>query len=154
MARVELDPDTGCLNWTGVRNHRGYGRYTFSTDDGIKQGSAHRFALELALGRPIAESMNVCHRCDNPPCCNAEHLFEGTTLDNLLDCREKGRDRHRDGERHGMAKLKDADIPAILAAVASGEPQTSIARRFGVRQSTISRIRTGKGWMSVRNPSS
>jgi len=149
MARVELDPETGCWNWTGVRNHRGYGRYHFATDNGIKNGSAHRLALELALGRPILDGMNACHRCDNPACCNAAHLFEGTTLDNLTDCRAKDRARWRSGEDHGMAKLTAADIPLIRAAIAGGERNPSIAARFGVSPTSISNIRTGKAWTSV-----
>jgi hypothetical protein len=150
LARVEIDPETGCWNWTGIRNHRGYGRYHYTTTDGtVLNASAHRLALELALGRPIEADMNGCHRCDNPPCCNAAHLFEGTTADNQQDCREKGRARWRAGEEHGMAKLRAADIPLIRVALASGETQRSIAQRFGVSQASISRIKHGKGWTSA-----
>jgi hypothetical protein len=150
MARVEIDPMTDCWNWTGIRNHRGYGRYHFTTDDGrVLNGSAHRLALELALGRPIQPGMNVCHHCDNPPCCHAEHLFEGTTAENQRDCRSKGRTRWRDGEEHGMAKLTAEDIPLIRAALAAGETQRSCAKRFGVSGTSISNIRAGKAWRSV-----
>lgn len=147
QARVKVDPETGCHVWTGVVNHRGYGRYHYTADNGkVMNGSAHRLALELHLGRPIADGMNACHRCDNPPCCNGEHLFEGTTADNQADCRGKGRSRHRSGERHGMAKLRDADIPVILAAIAAGESHSSCGRRFGVSGSTITRIKKEGGW--------
>jgi hypothetical protein len=147
LKRVELDPATGCLIWTGVRNHRGYGRYHYTTDGAVLNGSAHRLALELALGRPLLPGMNACHRCDNPPCCNAEHLFEGTTEDNQRDCREKGRTRVRRHEEHGMAKLRNDDIPVIRAALAAGESQSSIAKRFGVGQARISEIKNGKAWI-------
>jgi hypothetical protein len=146
-ARVEIDSESDCWVWTGIRNHRGYGRYHYTTDDGVLNGSSHRLALELALGRPLRPGMNACHRCDNPPCCNADHLFEGTTADNQQDCRVKGRARQRRGQEHGMAKLRDADIPAILAALAAGVSQRSCARRFGVSQPTISRIKKHDGWL-------
>lgn len=146
QARVEIDPQSNCWVWTGVVNHRGYGRYHYTTDQGVLNGSAHRLALELALGRPIRPGMSALHRCDNPPCCNGEHLFEGTQADNLDDCQAKGRERHRSGEEHGMAKLTDLDISLILSAIASGETQRSIARRFGVSQPTISRIKKHNGW--------
>jgi hypothetical protein len=31
----------------------------------------------------------VCHSCDNPRCCNPEHLFEGSNQDNQLDYKNK-----------------------------------------------------------------
>jgi hypothetical protein len=33
----------------------------------------------------------ICHRCDNPVCVNPDHLFDGSQLENLLDCVRKGR---------------------------------------------------------------
>lgn len=145
-ARVQIDPQTDCWVWTGVVNHRGYGRYHYTTDEGVLNGSAHRLALELFLGRPLLAGMNACHRCDNPSCCNGEHLFEGTTADNLNDCRAKGRDRHRSGERHGMARLRQADVDAIRVELATGRRLRAIAAQFGVSQTTISNIKTGKAW--------
>jgi HNH endonuclease/helix-turn-helix protein len=146
-ARVVIDPVTGCWVWRFRRNHRGYGRYTFSTDHGVKTGSAHRLALELELGRPIGDGLSALHHCDNPPCCNGEHLFEGTMLDNTRDCLAKGRREAPRGEENGHAKLTRADIPTILAALAAGTSQNTLARRFGINQSQISRIKNGKAWL-------
>lgn len=51
---------------------------------------AHRAAWVEASG-PIPLGILVCHRCDNPPCCNPAHLFLGTQSDNIKDGYAKGR---------------------------------------------------------------
>lgn len=78
----------GCWEWTrGTRN--GYGVVSF-------QGSnvpAHR-ASWIAKNGAIPSGLVVCHRCDNPPCVNPDHLFLGTSTDNNRDMLAKGRMKH------------------------------------------------------------
>lgn len=33
----------------------------------------------------------IRHTCDNPPCCNPDHLIPGTQLENMRDMYERGR---------------------------------------------------------------
>lgn len=40
---------------------------------------------------PIPNKAFVCHSCDNPKCCNPDHLWAGTPRDNMKDCTNKGR---------------------------------------------------------------
>jgi hypothetical protein len=84
-SRLVEDPTTGCHVWTSTLATGGYGRVLVS---------AHRLAWELAHG-PIPDGLLVLHRCDNPPCCNPEHLFLGTVADNMADKTAKGRARNR-----------------------------------------------------------
>jgi hypothetical protein len=87
QAYLRVDERTGCHLWTGYRDPVGYGRIYI---EGAKR-IAHRIAWEVAHG-PIPEGMIVMHAvCDNPPCCNPEHLKLGTHADNARDRVKKGR---------------------------------------------------------------
>ena len=85
-AHLKIDKLTGCHLWTGFRDLAGYGRMRA---DGTYR-LTHRVAWEVKHG-PIPEGMLVTHTCDNPPCCNPDHLKLGTHLDNARDRIERGR---------------------------------------------------------------
>lgn len=55
----------------------------------------------------------------------------------------------RVGSEKSSAKLKDDDIPVIRQMYADGVKCSEIEQRFGVSQSIIHRIVTGKGWRHV-----
>lgn len=157
-----------CWLWTGGKNSRGYGQSTF----GGVNWSSHRLAAYLS-GMAI-DGLCVCHRCDNPPCVNPNHLFVGTISDNNKDMMAKGRtatgeshgsytkpeawkrgDSHwarlnpekvRRGEDISRAKLKEHQIPEIRALCEEGNTYAAIARSYGVSPQTISNIKRGKVW--------
>lgn len=70
---------------------------------------AHVFSYELFVG-PVPKKLLVCHHCDNPPCVRPSHLFLGTTKDNAIDAKNKGRLDIRQGERNPTAKLTEAKV--------------------------------------------
>lgn len=84
-----VDASGACWEWTGYRDKDGYGRFTFASLSPVPQG-AHRIAYQLTKG-PIPDDLLVMHSCDNPPCCNPDHLTPGTDLQNQRDRRGKGR---------------------------------------------------------------
>lgn len=80
-----------CWPWTAGRNESNYGRmWIGSKADGTwRKVGAHVIAWSLTNERqPTAF---ILHKCDNPPCCNPSHLFEGTQTDNMRDAAAKGR---------------------------------------------------------------
>lgn len=75
-----------CIEWWGTINSNGYGVYWKNG----KSRYAHRMIYTECFGE-IPPGMFICHRCDNPPCVNPEHLFVGTPGDNVQDMIAKGR---------------------------------------------------------------
>lgn len=130
-----------CHVWTGTKTRGGYGMIW---RDGRMQ-LAHRVAWFLETGEwPTAK---ILHRCDNPPCVRFACLFEGTQAENVADCVAKGRARGGDarGERNGQAKLTADQVAAIRQA--SGTLR-EIGDHYGVSESAVSMIRSGKRWNS------
>jgi len=90
-SRVEIrDPDE-CWPWRGYRDRKGYGRVMVQRGvghPGWRSVPAGRFALYLCHGVWPTQAL---HLCDNPPCCNPLHLYDGTAWDNSHDALERGR---------------------------------------------------------------
>lgn len=104
LSRLTPEPNTGCWLWPGAANREGYGQIRIGAAPG-RLVYVCRVVLEHHHG-PLAPGLCALHRCDNPPCANAEHLFAGTRADNNRDMIEKGRSRHfppKDQCVHGHA---------------------------------------------------
>lgn len=81
-----VEPNTGCILWTGPSDKNGYGKIYANK----KHLRAHRLSYEMFKGGLKSEDL-VCHKCDTPACVNSEHLFVGTPKDNMIDKVNKGR---------------------------------------------------------------
>jgi hypothetical protein len=85
-------PELGrCHVFTGSLNSYGYGHLSVNG----RLLTAHRAMFLLTHGS-LPEV--VMHECDNPPCCNPEHLRAGTHVENVADMDAKGRRRPARGD--------------------------------------------------------
>lgn len=131
-----------CWPWTGARFIYGYGHFGLV---GRKSARANRVAYAITTGTDPGDFC-VCHRCDNPPCCNPSHLFLGTMKENMHDRDRKGRLRVATGELHGASKLTNAQVKQIRELAWAGQSNFQIAQEFGVCEHTIIGIKTGRSW--------
>jgi hypothetical protein len=130
-----------CWPWLGVKDRDGYGKLRFQT----KWIRATRALWEVLHG-PFTDDLIICHKCDNPPCCNPNHLFLGTTQINALDAFKKG--RRVVGSKNPNAKLKEEDVMAILALIGILS-ERKIAAKFGISKGTIYWIKQQRSWKHI-----
>lgn len=84
LGRIKIS-ENGCWEWQHSKDKRGYGKISIKG----KSWRSHRYAYQYYKGE-IGE-LSVLHKCDNPPCCNPDHLFLGNTYENAIDMLKKGR---------------------------------------------------------------
>lgn len=133
-----------CWLWLGAKQARGYGFVKYHG----RQHGAHRIAWQLING-PIPDGMSVCHHCDNPQCVRPEHLFIGTTSDNMIDCSRKGRLVDNSGANQGRSRLTEIDVVEIRTMDKCGISQREIASKYSVSQPLISMILSRKTWRHI-----
>ena len=132
------EPGYDCWLWLGAVSGKGYG--VFQTKKGPQY--AHRLALEMRLGRPIAADRFAGHAREpgghEPACCNPDHLREVSRSENALDSVADG--------THHKVHLTDDQVRAIRA---DPRPQREIGEEYGIIQAMVSHIKTRLRYASV-----
>lgn len=140
--RVEKRGEDECWPYAGTRTAAGYGKVHIGHGAWVR---AHRLAWIVTNGQIPAE-MEVCHECDNPPCCNPRHLFLGTHADNMADMSLKGRANVAVGSAHYKAVINEDIAREIRAAVSAGETQLAVAKRLGISKNIVHQVVHNVTW--------
>lgn len=149
---------SGCWEWNG-RLQNGYGYF----DHRLKAIRCSRLSWERKNG-PTPIGMLHCHKCDNPPCINPDHLFLGTHADNVADKFRKGRQakggwswakpkvptpvrqtrqkKPLNVKKGRVRKLSDVAIGEILAAPNYRGVLGDLGKKFSVTKQRVHQIRS------------
>ena len=135
-----------CWPWlAGVRRKdEGYGAFYVNG----RHKPASRVAYELTFGE-VAKGLVICHRCDNPGCCNPAHLFVGTNQDNDADRVAKGRQAR--GSRNAASKLTERQVWAIRKLRAIGVKPGRLAWMFGITPAYVWELCNLPIWTHIDN---
>jgi HNH endonuclease len=126
-----------CWLWNLSMDVYGYGKIAGSATLAEKRKllKAHRVSWQIANG-PIPEGFGVLHRCDNPPCCNPDHLFLGDNDANMKDAAQK--QRLPRGKQHHNGHFTSEQVLEIRSVyIGGGVSQSELGKRFGVSRSAI-----------------
>jgi len=141
LCKITKNETTGCWEWTGSKNHGGYGHFEIKG----KCIRVHRFSLERKLGRTLVLGEVARHMCNNRVCCNPDHLEPGSQQDNIDDRTRAGIHKANAprGERNNQTKLSDQQISEIRAFQGMYS-RSELARMYGVHTVHISRIHNNR----------
>jgi len=138
----------GCWEWQGKLNNSGYGCYTKRINKEKTEVRAHRRSYEIFKGE-IPEGMLVCHTCDNPSCCNPDHLWLGTPKENTQDCIKKGRFLNAKKRAVSAGKMTEETVIEIRRLHTEGMKSKDLEEKFNISQSNVSSIVNYKIWKHV-----
>lgn len=149
LLRVDRKADKECWEWRGYRQPSGHGKIWFRE----KTDYAHRVAFFVANGYFPDEV--VRHKCDNPPCCNPEHLIAGSSADNMADRRLRRRSAWQQDRTGFAAKIKAGktkngvnsqrsmtyeEAESIRRERDEGATPSDLAKKYKISEQKVSKI--------------
>jgi hypothetical protein len=135
------DGREGCWSWQGPVSETGAGLIPYAHRGQHRTALAHVAVYQARNGR-APEGMAVCQSCGNPACVNPAHLALRPGDDPAENPRPGGK-APAATPRAASTKLDPAAAAAILA---STEPASVLAARYGVSVTTVGDIRAGRTW--------
>lgn len=143
--------DSGCLEWQGAKTQSGYGVMRYN---GVPRG-VHRIMLAAKLNDASllercstigVHNQYALHSCDNPACCNPEHLRLGSAIDNGEDAKDRGRHGFRP---NAVRKLEPDDVREIRSLGVTWDGMCDMMKKHRISQSSIQEVLARKTYKHV-----
>lgn len=153
-SKVDIRNPDDCWNWTAAINSKCYDTFIYNG----KTIYSHRMAYMMTKGS-IDDGLQVQHLCNNPICCNPNHLVLGDDSNNMQYMYECSRGPDNRGEKSGMAILTDSQVRQIHKLYKEqktchpGFKQwqivNPIAKAFNVSERHTKNIIAGERWSHI-----
>lgn len=158
--KIQINSANECWPWKAkATSTNGYGVLKHRNGKNI---IASRISCFLAHGPAPEEKTKTLHSCDNPPCCNPNHLRWGTQKHNVDDMVERQRNskppvnykgRHTGkmpkGNEVWNSELNEQIVREIWRLHMAGNNTTIIAHAVGKTVSCVYDVCRGKSWRHV-----
>ena len=138
-----------CLEWPFCRFANGYGRITFRDNDVWKSTVVHRIAFKVVHDH--WPTLLALHHCDNRPCFNPRHIYDGSSKDNMRDCVQ----RHRQpcGTTSYLHKITEADVIEARRIYSLGRTTfAELGIKYGLTLEAMRSAITGNRWKHLPDP--
>ena len=140
-----------CWEWTGFKDKDGYGMFNLSNKEihrNKRSFRATRIAFEIGTGKKLGQNL-ACHHCDNPSCCNPDHIYPGTQKQNVADRENRGRSNNSSpfGEAVGSAILTEVQVIKLFNDYNNtSKTVVSLAEELGIGEEHAYAILAGNKW--------
>lgn len=129
-----------------ILNPKGYLQIALNAGSTRKTIHLHRAICIAFHGPPPFEGAMALHKDHVRTNCREDNLYWGTAQQNSDNMFEAERQSFPTGERAGNSKLTWDAVRDIRSRYAAGESQNNLAVEYGVDQTTLSLICSGKTW--------
>lgn len=137
---VVINKGTDCHEWQAAKSLTNYGYFTIRGPNGKKNYYVHRAVYKHNYGE-IPDGKIIMHKCDNPCCCNINHLLMGTRKDNQSDMVRKN--RHPAHMKKGWINTKITE-DQFNEFINPDISVLSLSKKYKISRDTITEIRKTK----------
>lgn len=158
---VEIN-ENGCWNCISHSKHPDGYVYVFS---GKKKIKLHKRVLEIKIGRELQTNNDELtrHICDNPQCCNPDHLLIGDSQQNHNDMVLRGRGywqtqtgyykwyKRKRSKKHRNILSKETVINIYRDALENHIPYSTLDKKYNVCRGVSANIANKKTYVNITN---
>lgn len=147
--KINIDGDV--INKSGHSMHKiktknsstGYYKTKLFIDGKAKYPLIHRLVAIAFIGNPPTDKHVINHKDGNGLNNSIDNLEWVTNRENIIHAVNHGLCHPRKGSTHPYAKLNDIEVDELISEYRNGTKLKELSHRYGIAESTVSRIATG-----------